>query len=84
MGIRASARARLFGWIHQRGVVELRCRMTNLPSRAARRAWRSISHVTTPLVVARERSADGTEKFLLRLVDGRQHRIGLHPGHAGR
>ena len=32
--------------------------------------------------MARERSVDGTEKFLLRLADGKHDRVGVHPGYA--
>ena len=45
--------------------------MTNLP-RELRERLATDFFVATPQLVARERSADGTEKFLLQLVDGRQ------------
>jgi 23S rRNA (adenine2503-C2)-methyltransferase len=45
--------------------------MTDL-SRALRTALAQEFVLTTPDVVARERSIDGTEKFLLRLADGKQ------------
>src|SRR6202795_5176003 len=44
--------------------------MTDL-SRELRAALTSDFSLTTPALVARERSVDGTEKFLLRLADGR-------------
>ena len=45
--------------------------MTDL-SRELRVALAQEFTLTTPDIVARERSTDGTEKFLLRLADGRQ------------
>ena len=45
--------------------------MTDL-SRELRVALTQEFTLTTPDIVARERSTDGTEKFLLRLADGRQ------------
>jgi 23S rRNA (adenine2503-C2)-methyltransferase len=44
--------------------------MTDLP-RALRVTLAAESLITTPHVVQHERSSDGTEKFLLRLADGR-------------
>ena len=46
--------------------------MTDLSLRAARAARAPTSRSTTPRIAHRERSIDGTEKFLLRLADGRQ------------
>jgi 23S rRNA (adenine2503-C2)-methyltransferase len=60
----------IFRWIYRRGVTDIEA-MTDLP-RALRAALLEEFNLTTPEVVARERSADGTEKFLLRLADGRQ------------
>jgi 23S rRNA (adenine2503-C2)-methyltransferase len=66
-----SFRARqLFGWIYRRGIVDIEA-MTDLP-RGLRATLGSEFRLTTPEVVTRERSADGTEKFLLRLADGTQ------------
>jgi len=45
--------------------------MTDLP-RELRTALAGAATLTTPSLVHRERSTDGTEKFLLRLTDGRQ------------
>jgi 23S rRNA (adenine2503-C2)-methyltransferase len=45
--------------------------MTDL-SRELRASLTSDFSLTTPELIARERSVDGTEKFLLRLADGRQ------------
>jgi 23S rRNA (adenine2503-C2)-methyltransferase len=66
-----SFRARqLFAWIYRRGVTDIDA-MTDL-SRELRTNLGSNFTLTTPEIINRERSSDGTEKFLLRLADGRQ------------
>ncbi len=60
----------IYRWIYRRGVTDLDA-MSDLP-RGLRAALASELTLATPVVVARERSTDGTEKFLLRLTDGRQ------------
>ena len=60
----------IFGWIYRRGVTDAAA-MTDL-SRALRATLETEFTLTTPAVAARERSRDGTEKFLLRLGDARQ------------
>jgi len=66
-----SFRARqLFAWIYRRGVTDIDA-MTDLP-RELRATLASNFTLTTPAIANRERSSDGTEKFLLRLADGRQ------------
>ena len=60
----------IFGWLYRRGVSDIDA-MTNLP-RELRAALASRFTLTTPHVVSRERSSDGTEKFLLQLADPRQ------------
>jgi 23S rRNA (adenine2503-C2)-methyltransferase len=60
----------LFGWIYRRGVTDVDA-MTDL-SRDLRATIATEFTVSTPVIVARERSSDGTEKFLLRLADGRR------------
>jgi 23S rRNA (adenine2503-C2)-methyltransferase len=60
----------IFAWIYRRGVTDVAA-MTDL-SRELRASLIEDFVLTTPQVVARERSSDGTEKFLLRLGDGRQ------------
>jgi 23S rRNA (adenine2503-C2)-methyltransferase len=60
----------IFQWMYRRGVTEIAA-MTDL-SRDLRAALAHEFTVTTPEVVTRERSTDGTEKFLLQLGDGRQ------------
>ena len=60
----------IFRWIYKRGVTDVAA-MTDL-SRELRAALGQEFTVTTPTIAAREKSVDGTEKFLLRLADGRQ------------
>jgi 23S rRNA (adenine2503-C2)-methyltransferase len=60
----------LYRWIFRRGVTDFD-RMTDL-SKALRVELRESFAVSTPGVAARERSVDGTEKFLLELADGRR------------
>jgi len=60
----------IFQWIYRRGVTDVAA-MTDL-SRELRTSLADEFIVTTPQIVARERSTDGTEKFLLQLADGRQ------------
>ena len=68
-GIERFRARQLFRWIHRRGVTAFDA-MTDL-SRDLRAALARDFSLATPDVVSRERSADGTEKFLLRLADGR-------------
>ena len=60
----------IFGWIYRRGGTDVQS-MTDLP-RALRETLATDFKLTTPQLAARERSTDGTEKFLLTLADGRQ------------
>ena len=60
----------IFQWIYKRGVTDIAA-MTDL-SRELRATLAEQFTITTPQIVSRERSADGTEKFLLRLQDGLQ------------
>jgi 23S rRNA (adenine2503-C2)-methyltransferase len=60
----------IFAWLYRRGIVDLDA-MTDL-SRDLRARLAQDFRITTPAVAARERSADGTEKLLLRLADDRQ------------
>jgi 23S rRNA (adenine2503-C2)-methyltransferase len=69
-GIERFRGRQLFGWIYKRGVVTFDA-MTNLP-RELRAGLATDFLIVTPELVARERSADGTEKFLLQLADGRR------------
>ena len=60
----------IFRWIHHRGVTDIAA-MTDLPLELRASLAGSFT-LTTPALVAREKSSDGTEKFLLRLGDGKQ------------
>ncbi|MBS1819560.1 MAG: 23S rRNA (adenine(2503)-C(2))-methyltransferase RlmN [Acidobacteria bacterium] len=59
----------VFAWIYRRGVTDVDA-MTDLP-RDLRTALNTEFTIGTPQVASREQSADGTEKFLLTLADGR-------------
>jgi 23S rRNA (adenine2503-C2)-methyltransferase len=59
----------IFQWIHKRGVTDFAL-MSDL-GRELRDELSQLFQVLTPQIVRRERSIDGTTKFLLRLVDGR-------------
>ena len=59
----------IFSWIYRRGVTDAGA-MTDL-SRELRATLAGEFILTTPTLAHRETSADGTEKFLLRLADGR-------------
>lgn len=69
-GVEAFRARQIFRWIHRRGVTDIGA-MTDLP-RDLRATLADAFTVTTPVLVHRERSVDGTEKFLLRLADLRQ------------
>jgi len=60
----------IFNWIWKRGVTDF-AGMTNL-SRELRAALSEKSMVSLPEVVQHQVSTDGTQKFVLRLADGRQ------------
>jgi 23S rRNA (adenine2503-C2)-methyltransferase len=59
----------VFRWIYRRGVTNPAA-MTDLPL-DLREALERDARIATPKVISRERSSDGTEKFLLRLGDDR-------------
>jgi 23S rRNA (adenine2503-C2)-methyltransferase len=59
----------IFRWIYRRGVTGAEG-MTDLP-RELRATLASSFRLSTPTLAQRERSVDGTEKFVLRLSDGR-------------
>ena len=59
----------IFRWIYRRGITDPEA-MTDL-SRELRETLAVDFRWTTPTLVHRERSVDGTEKFLLRFDDGR-------------
>jgi len=60
----------IFGWLYRRGVTDVDA-MTNLP-RDLRATLAKDFTLTTPRIVSREKSIDGTEKFVLQLSDLRQ------------
>jgi 23S rRNA (adenine2503-C2)-methyltransferase len=60
----------IFAWIYRRGVTDIAA-MTDLP-RGLRETLSANLILSTPSIAGRERSTDGTEKFLLKLADGRQ------------
>src|SRR5438477_7909308 len=68
-GYEAFRAGQIFQWIYRRGVTDPAA-MTDL-SLAFRSLLVDDFVVTTPTLAQREVSADGTEKFLLRLTDGR-------------
>ncbi len=69
-GGHARFRARqIFQWLYRRGVADISA-MTDLP-RGLRDQLATAFTVGTPAVVHRDQSTDGTQKFLLRLADGR-------------
>jgi 23S rRNA (adenine2503-C2)-methyltransferase len=59
----------VYRWIHAKGVVDIEA-MSDL-SRGLRAALAHAFRLETPRVAGRERSTDGTTKFLLRLADGK-------------
>src|SRR5262252_3752348 len=59
----------VFRWLYRRGITKVG-EMTDLP-RELRAALAAGFRLSTPAVVHREKSVDGTEKFGLRLNDGR-------------
>jgi 23S rRNA (adenine2503-C2)-methyltransferase len=60
----------VFRWIHKRGLTSFDA-MTDLPLRL-RRQLEDTAEVAEPRVVGRDRSSDGTTKFLLELADRRR------------
>ena len=60
----------LYRWIYKRGVTDVD-RMTDL-SRSDRETIKNEFIISTPKVVADDRSVDGTRKFALELADGRR------------
>ena len=58
----------VFAWMYRRGVTDFAA-MTDLP-RELRDSLTPDCRIGGPALASRERSTDGTEKFLLRLADG--------------
>jgi 23S rRNA (adenine2503-C2)-methyltransferase len=69
-GVERFRARQIFRWIYRRGVSDPEA-MTDLP-RELRTRLTDEFRMSTPAIVSRERSIDGTEKFLLGLEDGRQ------------
>src|SRR5262245_3881046 len=67
-GIERFRARQIFRWIYRHGVTRFE-EMSDLPQRL-REGFSELT-ITTPRVMERERSIDGTEKFLLRLSDGK-------------
>jgi len=67
-GLQRFRARQIFQWVYRHGVTDLSA-MTDLP-RELREQLATRFALTTPELVQRERSIDGTEKFLLRLADG--------------
>jgi 23S rRNA (adenine2503-C2)-methyltransferase len=68
-GSRAFHARQIFRWVYRRGVTDFAA-MTDL-ARPLREALAAELVVTTPRLAHRERSSDGSEKFLLELADRR-------------
>jgi len=70
LGHRRFHARQIYRWIWQKGAADT-AGMTDLP-RDLRDTLAAQAAVRSPRVVRRDRSEDGTEKFVLRLQDGRQ------------
>ncbi len=70
LGHRRFHARQIYRWIWKRGVTDT-AEMTDL-SRELREALAVRAEVRTPQVVKHDKSEDGTQKFVLRLQDGRQ------------
>ncbi|MBU23526.1 MAG: 23S rRNA (adenine(2503)-C(2))-methyltransferase RlmN [Acidobacteria bacterium] len=69
-GIEPYRAKQIYRWIHRRAVLDW-AQMTDLAKRH-RTALAEAFHLSTPNIAARDRSSDGTEKFLFELADGRR------------
>ena len=69
-GHQAFRARQIFRWVYRRGASDLEG-MTDLPRELRDQLARDFT-LTTPSLVHREKSTDGTEKFLLRFADGQQ------------
>src|SRR5687768_9513587 len=69
-GVEAFHARQLYRWIYKRGITDID-RMTDL-SRALRDRIKAEFTLTTPRMVADDRSVDGTRKLLLELADSRR------------
>jgi 23S rRNA (adenine2503-C2)-methyltransferase len=69
-GLPAFRARQIYHWIYRRGVSDFEA-MTDLP-RPLRATLAAELVLTTPRLIRRERSVDGTEKFLFALADDRE------------
>lgn len=69
LGVPAYRARQMFGWLYRRGADDFHA-MTDLPQ-ALRAELAARFRIVTPEIERRDVSTDGTEKFLLRLEDGR-------------
>ncbi|MPZ18239.1 MAG: 23S rRNA (adenine(2503)-C(2))-methyltransferase RlmN [Luteitalea sp.] len=69
LGVAPFHARQLYRWVYRKGVTDF-ADMTDL-SRTLRTQLSAACYVSTPHVIRTEVSVDGTTKFLLRLVDGR-------------
>jgi 23S rRNA (adenine2503-C2)-methyltransferase len=70
LGLERYRARQVFQWVYRRGVTDFAA-MTDLPA-ARRAALAERFRISTPAIARRDVSADGTEKFLLALQDGRR------------
>src|SRR5207245_1061571 len=70
LGLERFRADQVFRWIHRHGVTSFDA-MTDL-SQELRTNLASAYRLITPKVAGRDRSVDGTEKFLLQLADGHE------------
>ncbi len=69
-GVQRFHARQLYRWIYKRGITDC-AEMTDL-SRALRAQLADEFSISTPRIVADDRSTDGTRKFVLELTDGRR------------
>ena len=70
LGIEPFHARQVFRWVHKRGVTDPE-QMSDLSRDLRARLAREFS-TTTPRIVSRSISSDGTQKFLIQLADGRR------------
>jgi 23S rRNA (adenine2503-C2)-methyltransferase len=70
LGGKAFQGRQVFRWIHRKGVTDFSA-MTDVP-KSVRARLAEVAVISTPDIVRKDTSSDGTTKLLLRLGDGRQ------------
>ena len=70
LGGKAFQGRQVFRWIHRKGVTDFSA-MTDVP-KGVRARLADVAVISTPAIVRKDTSSDGTTKLLLRLGDGRQ------------